>query len=327
MPDKGKKPGGGRDRDHAPADRSGREGARRVVHFLDHFVNLIVLLIFLAMLAVGIYALWDDHMIYQNADGRQYETYEPHSNNSMSFRELQKINKEVVGWVRVYGTGINYPFAQGKNDEKYINTAINGKPDLTGAVFMHCENDRHFRDFNTILYGHHMEHHKMFSDLDRFSDKKFFRTHRYGDLYYDGRHHGLKIFAYMEVDAYDAAVYTIAPEGSASHRAYIKHIYSKSSLTRDLKFGPDDHIVLLSTCAAGGDTNERFVVAAKITDKTYKDRFKDEEKSLQGGPFWKNWPLWWWIAAAALILAFIAWICRRKRKRGKEADAQDAQSS
>ena len=59
----------------------------------------------------NVYTLWDDRQIYQSADMENYETWRPEEDDDLSFRELQAINPEVIGWLTVYGTKIDYPFA------------------------------------------------------------------------------------------------------------------------------------------------------------------------------------------------------------------------
>ena len=103
------------------------------------------------------YTLWDDRQIYQSADMENYETWRPEEDDDLSFRELQAINPEVIGWLTVYGTKIDYPFAQADNNTKYVNTDITGEFALSGSLFLDCQNAADFTDLNHVIYGHHME--------------------------------------------------------------------------------------------------------------------------------------------------------------------------
>ena len=101
--------------------------------------------------------LWDSNQIYEKADAKVYEPYMPTRNHSKSFKELQQINSDVIGWLKVNNTHINYPLVQYENDDKYMNTDAEGNYSLSGSIFLHAENNPHFTDFNNIIYGHHME--------------------------------------------------------------------------------------------------------------------------------------------------------------------------
>ena len=113
---------------------------RSVIRVLDELVNLIVLVIVLILGGYGVYTLWDDRQIYQSADMENYETWRPEEDDDLSFRELQAINPEVIGWLTVYGTKIDYPFAQANNNTKYVNTDITGEFALSGSLFLDCRN-------------------------------------------------------------------------------------------------------------------------------------------------------------------------------------------
>ena len=103
---------------------------RSVIRVLDELVNLIVLVIVLILGGYGMYTLWDDRQIYQSADMENYETWRPEEDDDLSFRELQAINPEVIGWLTVYGTKIDYPFAQANSLCQEVCSWIAGMPQI-----------------------------------------------------------------------------------------------------------------------------------------------------------------------------------------------------
>ena len=115
-----------------------------------------------------------------------------------------------------------------------------------------------------------MEQSKMFGDIDLFSDKDFFESHKYGQLYFDDKKHGLEIFSYIECDAYDELVYG-NNEGS-NKKGFISKVKSKSQYYRDISLTENDHIVILSTCDYSY-TNGRMVLLARITDEIFPNDF------------------------------------------------------
>jgi len=121
---------------------------------------------------------------------------------------LQAINPEVFSWLTVYGTNIDYPVAQGQDNMKYVNTNAEGKYSLSGSIFLDYNNSKDFSDFNSILYGHHMQKKTMFGEIGSFSNQYFFDSHRYGNLYYGGKDHGIEFFAFIHTSAYDDTVFT-----------------------------------------------------------------------------------------------------------------------
>ena len=138
---------------------------RTTIKIINSIVNFIVLTIILLMVAFAGYAMWDSTQIYKAADASQYAVYKPSSEDSISFKQLQEKNPDVFCWLTVYGTNIDYPVTQGKNNTKYVNTNAYGVYSLSGSVFLDAINDKNFQDFNSILYGHHMEKKAMFGEL------------------------------------------------------------------------------------------------------------------------------------------------------------------
>ncbi len=76
----------------------------------------------------------------------------------------------------MFGTHIDYPITQTDNNEKYVNTGADGEFSLAGSIFLDYQNSQAFTDFNSILYGHHMEKGAMFGDLENFQDEAFLRN-------------------------------------------------------------------------------------------------------------------------------------------------------
>ena len=150
-----------------------------IIRGLDHIVNFIALSLILAAMFLSGYMLWDSHQVYQTADAKNYEAYIPTEKNTKSFEELQKINPDIIGWIRINETNVNYPLLQAEDDDTYMNKDAEGKYSLSGSIFLHCANKPDFSDFNNMIYGHHMEKHMMFGDVGLFADKEYFDEHPY----------------------------------------------------------------------------------------------------------------------------------------------------
>jgi sortase B len=296
----------------------------KTIRFASGLVNTAVLAIVLLLLAVGSYALWDSNQIYRAADASRYEAYKPsEENEGKSFAELRGINPEVTAWLTVYGTHIDYPVTRGEDNMKYVNTDAEGNYSLSGAVFLDSGNRADFSDFNSILYGHHMEKNAMFGEIGRFAEKGYFEARRYGNLYCGGKDYGLEFFAFVRADAYDGAVFRAGVEGEEAREDYLRALLAAASFSRDIPVSAKDRIVLLSTCSPGS-TNGRDILIGKITDKVYEDMFQTGEDGAPGAPGtdgagvpWE--PLWLTIAvAAAVLLATFVLIRNGRRASGNE---------
>ena len=301
--------------------------AKKAVRTANNLVNFAVLAAILLLLAFGCYALWDSNQVYNTANAAQYEIYKPTvENEGKTFQELQAINPEVFSWLTVYGTNIDYPVTQGGDNMKYVNTNAEGSYSLSGSIFLDYENSRDFSDFNSILFGHHMEKQAMFGEIGLFSDKDYFNARLYGSLYYNGTDHGLEFFAFLHTDAYDASVFAAGVSGEA-RQAYLDGLLDKAAFTRDIGVTAENRIVLLSTCSAES-TNGRDILVARITDELFDDAFKTNETdntgthaTVDGQPGSPGW-LWTALAAPVLLILLVIVLYHKRKHLAREGDIE-----
>ena len=294
-----------------------KKTAKFIVRMIDHMVNLTALLLILIVMFLSCYMLWDSNQVYQAADAKNYEAYIPTEKHTKSFKELQKINPDIIGWIRVNDTNINYPLLQAEDDDTYMNTDAEGKYSLSGSIFLHCANKPDFSDFNNMIYGHHMEKHKMFGDVGMFTDKTYFEKHPYGNLFFDGKDHGVEFYALIQADAYNERIFSICPDDPKAKQAYLQEILDNALYKRNFEITQNDHLVLLITCTSEM-TNGRNILVGKLSDQIYPE--KEKPKSLGTGidelkEKMRQVPVICWI----LLLIIVLWITDRKmRKRGKK---------
>ena len=253
---------------------------KRIVKVMDSIVNFTVLVILLLLLVIGVYAMWDSRQIYQAAGSQVYEMYKPTSEDSLSFDELQRFNEDVFAWLEVYGTTIDYPVVQGEDNNKYLNRDVMGEYSLSGSLFLDYQNAPDFSDFNSIIFGHHMDKAVMFGGIDRFTDKDYFEKHRYGNLFFEGKNHGVEFFAFLEVDAYDYTIYRVAVPDDAREE-YLENLLEKATYARNTGAIIEGNIVLLSTCTSES-TNGRHILVGRITDEVYPNEFIEEQEVNTG---------------------------------------------
>lgn len=196
--------------------------------------------------------------------------------------DLIKINPDTAGWVTIYGTNIDYPVVQGKDDKEYLNKDALGKYSVSGSIFMSCLNSKGFSDPYTLLYGHHMDNGSMFGDLDKFRDdeaffynksNKRFTNDEEGVLIMQDRVWNLKVLAVIETSAYDHAIYRSDKE-KTDIVPLLDYIEQKAKYTRNV--GQIDKILALSTCMSA-TSYDRTVLICKMEVRTDPLPLREEE--------------------------------------------------
>ena len=308
---------------------------RFIIRCVSGIVDYIILGTLLFLFIFCVYILWDSNSIYAAASSKEYEIYKPEQDNSLSFAQLKEINGEVFGWLTVYGTGIDYPVVQAKDNKKYLNRDALGKSTSYGALYLDCMNKPDFSDFSSVIYGHHMANHVMFGDLDLFEDPEFFDQHRYGNLFFNDKDHGLEFMIFLKADAYDSRVYRFGIPDGPKADAYLDFLRSKAINERDVTLRPGEHIVLLSTCTEDV-TNGRYILVARITDETFANPFYTPPKEpsrfytmfTKGRTPWSgvfDWPLFIWLLIILWFVLIVITLTRyiKKQRKIKKGDKHD----
>lgn len=226
---------------------------------LDRIVGLVLIL---AILFAG-YSLWNSYMLYKGGFASdELLKFKPHiteDGENPTLWELMKINDDVVAWLTVDDTHIDYPVVIGEDNMEYINKDVYKNFSLSGSIFLDYRNNQNFEDPYTLLYGHHMEGGGMFGDVVLFEDKKFFEDHKYGTLFLPDKTYRIEFFMCSKIDAYDQMIFNPTNTGTMDGRySLIDHSRQTMLQERDIDIG-EDKIIALSTCEKA-TTNGRTVL-------------------------------------------------------------------
>lgn len=240
--------------------------AHTVIRVVNFAVDLIIILCLTLVIGFALYNIWENGQTYALISSERYDGYSPIGGDgeNSAFSSLQEMNPDVIGWISISGTSIDYPLLHCDNNSDYLGKDAFGNNTLGGSIFLSAWNSGDFSDFNSIIYGHHMEHSTVFGDIDKFDDENFFNSHPSGDLYYNGVNHEIVFFAMADADAYDFDLYDENTENRAEYLSYIRTL---SKYTKDECWPTTaDHIVMMSTCSEKA-TNGRYVLFGKIIDE------------------------------------------------------------
>ncbi len=132
-------------------------------------------------------------------------TPEPTPDNS-PFGQLKQINQDITAWITLPGTAIDYPVLQGPNNYSYINTDVYGNFALAGSIFLDSRNDAAYGDRYSLLYGHNMSYHKMFSDINLYKKETFFSENTLGLILLPDGFHILESISVVVTPASDSGL-------------------------------------------------------------------------------------------------------------------------
>lgn len=182
--------------------------AKLILKATDAFFTFIVVISLCLVGLYAAYALWDNSLVYAAIDDVQAEMLKLKPEIARpSFAELLAINSDVVGWVTIDNTRMDYPVLQGKTNLTYINTDIYGDFALAGSIFLDSRNERNFADNYSLLYGHSINSERMFGDINLYKEEDFFVENQTGVLLTPEKTYALKIFASLIVPANEDEIF------------------------------------------------------------------------------------------------------------------------
>lgn len=98
---------------------------------------------------------------------------------NIDFVSLQAVNGDIVGWIKIPDTQVDYPVLYSHNNKDYLRTTYDGKGNTCGSIFIDCACNNDFSSANTIIYGHNMHDGTMFKTLNLYMEQSFYNEHPY----------------------------------------------------------------------------------------------------------------------------------------------------
>ncbi len=179
----------------------------------------------------------------------------------IDFKELTKLNKDTVGWIKIDDTKINYSVVQSTNNDYYAYHNFEKEESNAGWIFMDYKNSITELNDNTTIYGHNRLNQSMFSTLRKLLKEDWHENNKY--IYFNT----LKNKMTWEV----FSVYMIPTEKYSStnnfnskedYKDFLKLIQKRSTIDLNVNVNENDKILTLYTCNRGN--TKRIIVHAKL---------------------------------------------------------------
>ena len=193
---------------------------------------------------------------------------------NVDFKELKKENKDVVGWIQVNGTNINYPFVQTNNNSYYLTHSIDKKYTDAGWVFLDYRNDLNTDIKNMILYAHARKNTTMFGSL-----KNILKNNWYNDI----NNHVIKLSTEKENTLWQVfSIYKIPKTNDYiqtdfisdyEYNEFLQMIKNRSQFKFNTNLNANDRIITLSTCYTN---DQKVVLHAKLIKREKRDLSNQE---------------------------------------------------
>lgn len=251
--------------------------------------NIIIFLCIAGIIGCGIY-IYPKLFEYYKAE----KNFSSLKEKEIDLKALHKKNKDIVGWIKIKGTKINYPVMQTINDPQfYLRRDFNKKYSIAGTPFLDaCSVLGESRNY--LVYGHNIKAGTMFHDLTKYTKKDFYKKHKY--ISFDTLREGKAVYevaAAFRTETYNFPYYHYADiKTSKTYNEYISKIKLWNELPTkiDLKF-EKDQLLTLSTCSyhVEGKQGRMVIVAKKLIEKSDRNLNSKWEKQLEQEKIEQEW--------------------------------------
>ena len=185
------------------------------------------------------------------------------------YAELIQQNPEMVGWISIDDTGINYPVVQ-KDNTYYLTHGFDQSNNTNGSIFMDERCSIVSPTINTIIYGHNMKSGMMFGGLKNYLQAGYLESHKYiqFNTIYEKRTYEIVAVCLSEVQYQDEDAYRyydfITSTSAKDLQDFVENVDSLAVYGNADGLTLQDKLLTLSTCNSYTEDGRLFVVAKQV---------------------------------------------------------------
>lgn len=246
------------------------KGKRKIMQMILVIIFIICVIVLLVHIYKSNKEKQDHQNILKNIQIDTSQITEEKTERMLQLEELQKENQEIIGWLEIEGTNINYPVCQAQDNNFYLTNNYKKEKASTGALFLDKDFDLDKPSTNYLIYGHRNKKGLMFEDLIKYSKEDFYKEHKeikftttkedstyeiiavfYSRVYYKSEQN---VFRYY---------YFVNAENEEEYNYYIEESKKASIYDTGATANYGDQLITLSTCEYSQEDGRFAVVARK----------------------------------------------------------------
>lgn len=186
-------------------------------------------------------------------------------------KKLQEEYLNLIGWIKIDGTNIDYPIMQTDNNDYYLKRNYKGEYNMNGSIYLDYRVDFEDNNFNKIIYGHNNQNNKMFENLLEYESEEFFNQNKYVTITTDKEVATYEIFSVFKSKVYDKTeedifkYYNVIDLSTEElFNEYINNCIESSLYETNIRPEFGDSIITLSTCEYSVKEGRFVVVLRKV---------------------------------------------------------------
>lgn len=211
--------------------------------------------------------------ILNNIEVDTAEVTEQKTERMLQLEELQKENDEIIGWLEIEGTNINYPVLQAKDNDYYLTHNYKKEKSSTGSLFLDKDFDLVNGSSNYLIYGHRSKQGIMFEDLMKYAKEEFYKNHttiKFTTETEDSTYEIISVFYsrvyYKSEKDVFRYYYFVNAENEQEYNEFVSNAKKSSIYDIEATAEYGDQLLTLSTCEYSQEDGRFAVVARKVKE-------------------------------------------------------------
>ena len=190
----------------------------------------------------------------------------------LQVKELQAQNADIVGWLEIENTNINYPVLQGTDNSYYMTHNYKKENSKNGSIFLDANYNWNIPSNNLLIYGHNLGNGMMFQELLKYEKESFYQEHpaiRFTTAEEDAEYEIISVFKsrvyYKSEKNVFRYYYFINSKSEEEYNQFVKNAKNASLYSIDATANYGDQLITLSTCSYYVEDG-RFAVVGRRQD-------------------------------------------------------------
>ena len=182
-------------------------------------------------------------------------------------RDIYDLNNDLMGWITIPDTVIDYPVVQSEDPEFYLDHDFYGEENINGQIILDMLCDPYTPSYNLVVSGHHMKNGSMFGGLPQYRNRSYWEKHKFleMDTLMERKHYIL--FACFYSADYDEDEtgfrYNAIIDYKMDADRWLEEIVENQLYDTGIERAFGDEFITLTTCDRSRHRNGRFVVVGR----------------------------------------------------------------
>ena len=190
----------------------------------------------------------------------------------LQLEKLKKQNNDIVGWLEIPNTKINYPVLQTTDNEYYMTHTYKKEYSKDGSIFLDKDYNWDVPSSNLLIYGHNNKNGNMFQELLKYEDESYYKEHptiKFTTVNEDCTYEIIAVFKsrvyYKSEKNVFRYYYFINAENEEEYNNYVEESKKASLYDTGKTAEYGEQLLTLSTCEYSQEDGRFVIVARKIS--------------------------------------------------------------